>query len=54
MKEERYDHAGKGDGKPYLEMMEEEYSKMSDAEKEEIDKYGEKLRKIFAELEEAE
>lgn len=47
LKEEdiRKDLSGKGDGKPYLDWLNEEYSKMSEEERKEVDAYGEMLRK---------
>lgn len=37
----------KGDGKPYVDMLEKEYKKMNDKQKAEVDTIGKKLNDIF-------
>ena len=37
------DTAGKGDGKPYIDWINERYSKMTEEEKKEVDAYGEMI-----------
>ena len=47
MEEKRRIETEKGDGKPYLQMLEEEFNKMTDEEKSEVDAIGEKLNALF-------
>lgn len=42
----KIEHA-KGDGKPYLQMLEEEFNKMTDEEKAEVEMIGAKLDELF-------
>lgn len=47
MEEKKRIDVGKGDGKPYLQMLEEEFDKMTDEEKAEVEAIGRKLNALL-------
>ncbi|MBR4027686.1 MAG: hypothetical protein IKJ01_09105 [Lachnospiraceae bacterium] len=47
MKERQQINIEKGDGKPYLKMLQDEFHNMTEKEKEEVEEIGKTLNEIF-------